>query len=718
MRRSRILAALVLAALAASLPAAESISLDGSVFYVRKGFDPATIDARSFTTTEDWVVVPPGKGRSLAIRDIDLPGIDRPGLLDLGRGSPESFTIACTLDADIRTYEVSGLALRIPQIGEGWAVYLNGNLIRSELYTGARGSLGARRVLRDVVISLDKRYIVMGRNIIAFHVYGDPGDSRTGISGHRSILLGSYSLLAGRTTEALDIALIGIYVLFAIYHFVLFASRPRHSAYLYYGLGALLFGNYLFVRSATAASVILDTGILDMVAYACLFLVPPILLAFGEKALGRKVSPVAMAGTAFSVVLAACLPFVRLEPLRIAWALSFAVEVAYLLAGVCLPLILRMAKDGTAERKPGDIRLLDVCILAAGYLVIVVAAAFDLSLALGGDSLAYSKYAFLVFVFAASGLLALQFGRAYTDLDGLRVSLERKVLERNAQLEDAVGRQKRIGAEIEHQSRRLADAKEMAERDYAIAERVQRGIFPAEPPLVPGWDLALAYRPAAKVSGDFFDFYLSDGMLSGLAIGDVSGHGMGAGLIAVLARSLFARRWAELGKLPLGEALARLHAEFLEELGGVEAYLTCIFLRLDEGRIEYANAAHPDLLLRRAGAESALALLPREGDDFRGPPLGAGAAAMEAGGAHAGWAALRFSPAAGDVLLLYTDCLIEAKNEAGERYGSERLTESLTRAPASSAKAILEAVQADLEAFTGAGKLDDDLTILVLVKEA
>ena len=718
MRRSRIHVGLVLLALASSLQAAESISLDTSVFFARRGFDPATIEARGFTATEDWVVVPPGKGRSLAIRDIGLPGLDRPGFLDLAPGAPESFTMACTFDADVRTYEVSGLALRIPQIGEGWAVYLNGNLIRSELYTGVRGSLGARRVLRDVVISLDKRYLVMGRNIIAFHIFGDPGDPRTGISGHRSILLGSYSQLGARTAESLDIALIGIYVLFSIYHFVLFASRPRHSAYLYYGLGALLFGTFLFVRSATAAGVVLDTGILDTIAYACLFLVPPILLAFGEKALGRKVSPISMAGTAFSAVLAACLPFLRLEPLRMAWALSFAVEIAYLLAGVCAPLIVRMARKAAGARKPGDVRLLDVCLLAAGYLVIIVAAALDLSLALGGDSLAYSKYAFLIFVFAASGLLALQFGRAYTDLDGLRVSLERKVLERNAQLEDSVERQKRIGAEIEHQSRRLADAKEMAERDFAIAERVQRGIFPAEPPLVPGWDLALAYSPAARVSGDFFDFYLSDGMLSGLAIGDVSGHGMGAGLVAVLARSLFARRWTELGKLPLGEALAHLHAEFLEELGGVEAYLTCIFLRLEGDRIEYANAAHPDLLLRRSGADSALALLPREGDAFRGPPLGAGAAAMEAGGAHAGWTALRFSPAAGDVLLLYTDGLVEAKNEAGERYGSERLIASLTRATATEAKAILEAVQADLSAFTGAGKLDDDLTILVLVKEA
>lgn len=718
MRLSRVLVVLALAVLSAPLHAAGTMNLDGSVFFVRKGFDPATIDARGFTSTEDWVVVPPGKGRSLAIRDLGLPGLERPGLLDFDRGSPGSFTIACTLDADIRTYEISGVALRVPEIGEGWAVYLNGNLLRSELYTGNDGGFEARRDLRDVVISLDKRYIVMGRNIIAFHVFGDPGDPRTGIPGHRSILLGSYRQLAGNTAEAFDITLIGIYMLFAIYHFVLFASRPRQRAYLYYGLGALLFGAFLFVRSPTAAGVVLDTGTLDTIAYACLFLVPPVLLAFGEKALGRKVSPVAIAGMAIGLALAACLPFFRLEPLRLAWAMALVLEILYFLAGVCAPLIGRMVRDGSKDGKPGDVRLLDVCILAAGYLVMAVSSALDLSLSMGGDPLVYSKYAFLIFVFAASGLLALQFGRTYTDLDSLRVSLERKVLERNAQLEDAVERQKRMGAEIERQSRKLSDARDMEERDFAIAERVQRGIFPAEPPLVPGWDLALTYRPASRVSGDFFDFYLAEGKLSGLAIGDVSGHGMGAGLIAVLARSLFARRWTELGKLPLGEVLSRFHVDFLEELGGVEEYLTCILLRLEEDRIEYANAGHPDLLLKRTGAESALALLPPEGDDFRGPPLGSGAAALEAGGARAGWSALRFNPAPGDVLLLYTDGLVEAKNAEGERYGSERLIASLNRASTGSAKGVLEAVQADLEAFTGTGKLSDDLTVLVLVKEA
>ena len=111
------------------------------------------------------------------------------------------------------------------------------------------------------------------------------------------------------TSTFLDIALIGIYVLFALYHFVLFARRPKQKAYLFYGLAALLFGSYLFVRSGTAASYVPDTAILDIIAYSGLFLVTPILLAFSETMLGMKVSAFTLCGLGASVLLAALLPF-------------------------------------------------------------------------------------------------------------------------------------------------------------------------------------------------------------------------------------------------------------------------------------------------------------------------------------------------------------------------------------------------------------------------
>jgi sigma-B regulation protein RsbU (phosphoserine phosphatase) len=357
-----------------------------------------------------------------------------------------------------------------------------------------------------------------------------------------------------------------------------------------------------------------------------------------------------------------------------------------------------------------EVLLSDAVLLAFGSLVTSATTVIDvLSVNSGGD-MRYTKYAFLVFVFTASAILAMQFTGVYGELEKLRVSLERKVAERNVQLAEAVERQKRIGVEIEHQSRRLKDAKEVAERDLAIAERVQRGIFPTSPPLVPGWDLALAFRPAATISGDFFDFYLDEGRLSGLVLGDVSGHGMGAGLVAVLARSSFARHWAELGKIPLGDLLVHLHRDLEGELGGVDEYLTCLLLRIDGNKVEYANAAHPDLLYRKAGVDKAMAVLPRGKDDFRGPPLGKG-------GYEGGWAALRFNPGPGDLLLLYTDCLEEAKGPAGERFGKERLLESFSKASTASADAALKAVIADVEAFTG-GSFEDDLTAIMLMREA
>jgi len=307
----------------------------------------------------------------------------------------------------------------------------------------------------------------------------------------------------------------------------------------------------------------------------------------------------------------------------------------------------------------------------------------------------------------AAALLADQYVSVYRELEALSVSLERKVAERSLELESAVDRQRRLGAEIERKGRALAEAADASGRDLKIAERLQRGLFPARPPEVSGWDIALDYRPASGVSGDFYDFFVEGGELKGLAVGDVSGHGVGAGLIAVLARSVFARRFAALGQGALGDCLAGIHAELARELGGVDEYLTCLMLRIEGGRVEYANAAHPDLLFRRAGQDLARPLVPKGREGFRGPPLGKE-------GFEGSWTALRFVPAPGDILLAFTDCLEEARNAAGERYGRARLEASVGRAPAGSARELLDAVLGDIVAFAGSEALDDDLTAVVL----
>lgn len=710
-RRAFCVALLALCGAAALWSA--SLDLGGAVFYARKGFDPALIStppsALPTASGQGWAVMPAGRGKSHSIRNFGIPGEGPSSPFALQGNSPGYYTILCVFDVDMSLLNTTGLSLLIPQAGQGWALYLNGTRIHNELYVRPDGSLDPERSLRNVIVPVDKRSLVLGKNVLAFEVYGDSGDERTGLSEKRSLALDSYGHLSRSNGEYLDIALIGIYALFAVYHFVLFALRPKHSTYIIYGLGALVFSLFLFSRSASAATLIPNTAYLRIAELGSLFLVLPILTAFCETALGRKTSAVSRASFCASLALAILLPFVRQETLRLVWEILAGIEVVYLFAAHLVPRLVEL-HSGSPERPRlglGELFVSDAGLLSVGSVIFAAAALVDVLAVNGGGEMRFTKYAFLIFVIVASAILAGQFDGVYGELEGLGASLERKVAERTAQIEAAAEGQRSLGVEIERQGRKLRDSAQTAERDLALAERVQQGFFPASPPEVDDWDIALTFRPAARVSGDFYDFYVEDGRLAGLCLGDVSGHGIGAGLVSVLARSVFSRRWPDSGAKSLGEFLASIHGELSGELGGVDEYLTCLVLRFEEGKVEYANAAHPDLLYRRAGAAKALAVLPRGKDEFRGPPIGKS-------GFEGSWSALRFSPGPGDLLFAYTDCFEEAKNADGERYGRERLLASLSAANASDASSVLLTLITDLENFSGSKRFDDDLTAIVL----
>jgi sigma-B regulation protein RsbU (phosphoserine phosphatase) len=95
-----------------------------------------------------------------------------------------------------------------------------------------------------------------------------------------------------------------------------------------------------------------------------------------------------------------------------------------------------------------------------------------------------------------------------------------------------------------------------------------------------------------------FDFFLNDdNRLEGMTLMDVSGHGITSALITMMARTVISRRFNDMRALPLNEVMEGINTVLNREMRGVYLYLTGILLRFHESRVEYVNAAHPDLLL-------------------------------------------------------------------------------------------------------------------------
>lgn len=264
-------------------------------------------------------------------------------------------------------------------------------------------------------------------------------------------------------------------------------------------------------------------------------------------------------------------------------------------------------------------------------------------------------------------------------------------------------------AELRKAYDEINERQRIADRNLMIASNLQAQLLPERAPINKEWDIAFIFRPKAGVSGDFYDFYEDSGILKGLALFDVSGHGISSGLITLLARSIISRHFNSLDKQPLNSVAESINRDLIRELKSVDTFITGIMLRFKEKDVEYINAGHTNLFVKRKKTGVVMTVKPKD-RDFRGMILGKH-------DLQQGFDVLRFSLERGDSLLLYTDGFTDCRlcNEDIE-YGDVRLKESFAKAPDSKAEIVLEHLIQDLEKSTEGGRINDDITAIVIRK--
>ncbi|MCS7261138.1 MAG: SpoIIE family protein phosphatase [Anaerolineae bacterium] len=240
-------------------------------------------------------------------------------------------------------------------------------------------------------------------------------------------------------------------------------------------------------------------------------------------------------------------------------------------------------------------------------------------------------------------------------------------------------------------------------REMELGRQIQADFMPAELPQVPGWEIATRFLPAGEVSGDFFDvFQLSDTHLS-LAIGDVSGKGVGAALFVALIRTLL-RAFAELADGSPDHALnaVRLVNRYIlrhhQQRTSTFATLFLGVLAVQTGTLQYINAGHVPAVLSRADGSQELLF-------SSGPMVGVTEALPFE--EHS----IQLNP--GDLLLLYTDGVTEAMNTKFQLFGIERLQE-VVRSNSSSPGQLLSLIETHLIMHSGGALFSDDVTMLAI----
>ncbi len=251
----------------------------------------------------------------------------------------------------------------------------------------------------------------------------------------------------------------------------------------------------------------------------------------------------------------------------------------------------------------------------------------------------------------------------------------------------------------------LADRVTM-KRDLEIAREIQRHLVPAEPPRIPGFDIAFATRPANTVAGDYYDAFLrvthsapSDPRHLVVTVADVAGKGVPAAL--VMATFQASLRTLALEPTPLPNVIDGLNRYACEHGVGGQRFITAFLAEIDTvtRSLTYINAGHNLPILRRVSGGI-------ERLEAGGLPFGIMADAQYRSGS------VTLSP--GDLLVIFTDGVVEAENKSGEEFDDQRLLDLFKPPPKGSAEDQLKYLMSSIDGFVRTTRQHDDITCLIL----
>jgi serine phosphatase RsbU (regulator of sigma subunit) len=240
------------------------------------------------------------------------------------------------------------------------------------------------------------------------------------------------------------------------------------------------------------------------------------------------------------------------------------------------------------------------------------------------------------------------------------------------------------------------------DRELEIAASIQHSMLQRTLPDTPGVHIVPILRQANLVGGDWYDVDVAAGRIS-VVVGDASGKGIGAALIATVTLSVLR------AERRLGANIQRIIEQAnqaLREATDSDSFTTCVYttMELATGEIRWLNMGHPSPFLLRGQRDDGVA----RGYYVEGPRNRALGWFEDPGLAET---VAYLAP--GDRLVFYTDGFIEAKSAEGDMFGEERFARELLRGAPLASRDLGEAAIRGVERFA-AGKLDDDLTMLIL----
>ncbi|PWB53521.1 MAG: hypothetical protein C3F13_08895 [Anaerolineales bacterium] len=294
----------------------------------------------------------------------------------------------------------------------------------------------------------------------------------------------------------------------------------------------------------------------------------------------------------------------------------------------------------------------------------------------------------------------LPIGEVFIELQTLNIPWNNQALRRQLPAVQSLAAQ--VASAI-HQSRMYRNSLAMQKtlQELSLARSIQASFLPEAIPQIPGWEIAAALEPARQIAGDFYDFIsLPDGKL-GFLIADVADKGLGSALYMALSNTLI-RTFATQYPRDPAQVMKSANQQILRN-ARANLFVTVFFGVLDPvtGTLCYANAGHnPPFLIGSTGIRTL---------GNTGMPLGIDE--------ENDWSQDEVEILPGEILLLYTDGVTDAQNNAGEFIDRKIILNTVQKNSGKSVQVVQKNILEKVHHFVGDASRFDDLTLVILGRE-
>jgi len=319
----------------------------------------------------------------------------------------------------------------------------------------------------------------------------------------------------------------------------------------------------------------------------------------------------------------------------------------------------------------------DAWIIAGGFILLFLFSSYDLFMDLNvipsvaGIRNGY-PFGFLFLIVFASIYLARDFAR-----------VNRTLLVKERETREMEIAKKLVEAEDRRKQQELDEARS-----------VQLSLLPQCITGLNQYDFCFEMRPATEVGGDYYDYVMSENGAITLAIGDATNHGMKAGIMVSIMKSLFL---TQMNGMEFSEFLNSC-SQTIREMNLKNLYMALMLVRLEGGHLKMSSAGIPPLLIYRRDTETV------EQIRIKGMPLGA----VD----HFPYETAETELNPGDTVLLMTDGLSELFNSERESFGSERVRKIFLDNAEKSVDEIVNRLIESGEKWMAGKKQDDDITFI------